>query len=290
MYPEVILSPEEKTGVPRGSHRLHRRRRAGEEIRLADRRSHRPPAGHPGLRHRRTIAFTIRGIYRAGSSAVDNQSMMFHWKYADERQLAAGTGRLGRHAGRQPRSGDAGALRRSTSGSPTRRTRPRPIPSRRSRRSFASMLGNLNLLLGSVALAVVLTTLFVAGNTMAMSVRERTTEIAVMRTLGFPARDDLPARRRRGAGRRAARRRVIGAALARADHQCRVRSAWPGGFIPAFGVNNWNVVVGLGLSVLIGLLAGGDPGDDGVAAEDRGCAAAGRVTGLERRSSDAAPL
>ena len=49
------------------------------------------------------------------------------------------------------------------------------------------MFGNLNLLLGSIALAVVITTLFVAGNTMAMSVRERTTEIAVMRTLGFPA-------------------------------------------------------------------------------------------------------
>ena len=49
------------------------------------------------------------------------------------------------------------------------------------------MLGNLNVLLGSVALAVVITTLFVAGNTMAMSVRERTTEIAVMRTLGFPS-------------------------------------------------------------------------------------------------------
>jgi putative ABC transport system permease protein len=28
-----------------------------------------------------------------------------------------------------------------------------------------------------------------------------------------------------------------------------------GGFIPAFGVNNWNVVVGVGLSVLIGVLA-----------------------------------
>ena len=55
------------------------------------------------------------------------------------------------------------------------------------------MFGNLNLLLGSIALAVVITTLFVAGNTMAMSVRERTTEIAVMRTLGFPSRDHLPA-------------------------------------------------------------------------------------------------
>jgi hypothetical protein len=28
-----------------------------------------------------------------------------------------------------------------------------------------------------------------------------------------------------------------------------------GGFIPAFGVNNWNVVTGLGLSALIGILA-----------------------------------
>ena len=34
--------------------------------------------------------FTIRGIYRAGSSAVDNQSMMFHWKYADERGVVKG--------------------------------------------------------------------------------------------------------------------------------------------------------------------------------------------------------
>ena len=61
------------------------------------------------------------------------------------------------------------------------------------------MFGNLNLLLGSIALAVVITTLFVAGNTMAMSVRERTTEIAVMRTLGFPAAHDLRARGRRRA-------------------------------------------------------------------------------------------
>ena len=61
------------------------------------------------------------------------------------------------------------------------------------------MFGNLNLLLGSIALAVVITTLFVAGNTMAMSVRERTTEIAVMRTLGFPVADHLPVHRRRGA-------------------------------------------------------------------------------------------
>ena len=34
--------------------------------------------------------FTVRGIYKAGSSAVDNQSMLFHWKYADERSIVPG--------------------------------------------------------------------------------------------------------------------------------------------------------------------------------------------------------
>jgi putative ABC transport system permease protein len=119
--------------------------------------------------------------------------------------------------------------------------------------SFGKMLGNLNLLLGSVALAVVITTLFVAANTMAMSVRERTTEIAVMRTLGFPAAtifvlvvgEGLVVSILGGA---------IGAAAARLTINGEFLSM-TGGFIPAFGVSNWNVVVGLGLSALIGVLA-----------------------------------
>jgi putative ABC transport system permease protein len=115
------------------------------------------------------------------------------------------------------------------------------------------MLGNLNLLLGSVALAVVLSTLFVAGNTMAMSVRERTTEIAVMRTLGFPAATIFALVV--GEGLVVA---VIGGGLGAALARMVVNGEYlgmTGGFIPAFGVGNWNVVVGLGLSALIGVLA-----------------------------------
>jgi putative ABC transport system permease protein len=118
---------------------------------------------------------------------------------------------------------------------------------------FANMLGNLNVLLGSVALAIVITTLFVAGNTMAMSVRERTTEVAVMRTLGFPAAtifglvigEGLVVSILGG---------LVGAVLARLTINGEFLSM-SGGFIPAFGVDNWNVVSGLGLSALIGLLA-----------------------------------
>ncbi len=50
---------------------------------------------------------------------------------------------------------------------------------------FVSMLGNVKLFLLSICAAVVFTILLVAGNTMAMSVRERIKEIGVLKTLGF---------------------------------------------------------------------------------------------------------
>jgi len=51
--------------------------------------------------------------------------------------------------------------------------------------SFVAMAGNLAFLLNSIALAVSFTILLVTANTMSMAVRERRTEIAVLKTLGF---------------------------------------------------------------------------------------------------------
>ena len=47
------------------------------------------------------------------------------------------------------------------------------------------MAGNLALLLNGIGLAVTFTILLVTANTMSMAVRERRTEIAVLKTLGF---------------------------------------------------------------------------------------------------------
>ena len=116
-------------GVPRRSHRLHRRRRAGEDVTAS--RSATRSRCRSAFRStaRSDYDFTIRGIYRSGGAAVDNQSMMFHWKYADERSIAEGADRLVRRADRQSRSGARRSRARSTRSSRIRRTRPRPTPS-----------------------------------------------------------------------------------------------------------------------------------------------------------------
>jgi putative ABC transport system permease protein len=53
------------------------------------------------------------------------------------------------------------------------------------RASFVSMAGNLAFLLNTIGLAVTFTILLVTANTMSMAIRERRTEMGVLKTLGF---------------------------------------------------------------------------------------------------------
>ena len=251
MYPEILVSPEEKraflddrTGCLVGDGLAKRFGwKVGDRIVL-----------QPGIPNygSQDYPFTIRGIYRSGGSNVDNQSMLFQWKYADERSdPKAQIGWLVSQVSNPDRAVEvANLVDQKFANSPyeTKTETEQAFSAQ-----FASMIGNLNLLLGSVALAVILTTLFVAGNTMAMSVRERTTEIAVMRTLGYPAATIFLLIV--GEGLLVA---VVGGALGGAAARVLIRGEFlgiTGGFIPAFGVNNWNVIVGLGLSAMIGILA-----------------------------------
>jgi len=50
---------------------------------------------------------------------------------------------------------------------------------------FLGMLGNVKLILLGISAAVVFAVLLIVANTMAMSIRERTSELAVLRALGF---------------------------------------------------------------------------------------------------------
>jgi putative ABC transport system permease protein len=52
--------------------------------------------------------------------------------------------------------------------------------------SFAKQMGNIEFLIMTIGTVVFFTLLLVTGNTMAIAVRERTGELAVLKTLGYP--------------------------------------------------------------------------------------------------------
>ena len=54
--------------------------------------------------------------------------------------------------------------------------------------SFATMWGNVSLLMNTIGMAVVFAILLVTANAMMMSARERTGELAVLKTIGFTDR------------------------------------------------------------------------------------------------------
>ncbi|HKS76135.1 MAG TPA: FtsX-like permease family protein [Terriglobales bacterium] len=71
------------------------------------------------------------------------------------------------------------------------RNAPRPTKTESERAfqlSWIATLGNVKAFILSICMAVIFATLLVSANTMAMSIRERTREVAVLKTLGFTRR------------------------------------------------------------------------------------------------------
>ena len=133
------------------------------------------------------LEFVVRGIYDADLArepAADNRVMYFHHKYLYEatgEQVGAGLYVVELHepgqAATVAKAIDA-RFENSEAGTTTE-------TEAAFRADFLSMIGNLALLLNSIAMAVIFTILLVTVNTMSMAVRERRTEIAVLKTLGF---------------------------------------------------------------------------------------------------------
>ena len=65
------------------------------------------------------------------------------------------------------------------------------MPEKQFMLQFAEMMGNIKLLVRSIALTVLFTVVLIVANSVAMSARERTTQIAVIRALGFRRRQVL---------------------------------------------------------------------------------------------------
>jgi putative ABC transport system permease protein len=125
---------------------------------------------------------TIRGIYHWPTT---NTTVYFNEKYVEE-AVPSFKGTAGTFSIMADSSDDVAKIAKAVDD--MFRNSPAPTKTESEKAfglSFVNMLGNVKAFILSICLAVVFTTLLVTANTMAMSIRERTREVAVLKTLGF---------------------------------------------------------------------------------------------------------
>jgi putative ABC transport system permease protein len=132
-----------------------------------------------------TWEFNICGIFDGDRKGVDTTPFFFNYEYFDEaRQLAKGM--VGWYVIRidDPANAPAIAARIdaqfANSFAETKTTTEKAFV-----QAFAKQVGDIAAIIRGIVTAVFFTILLVAANTMAQSVRERTSELAVLKTLGF---------------------------------------------------------------------------------------------------------
>ena len=134
------------------------------------------------------LTLTVSGIYD-GPSNRDLRACYFNWSYLDEglrNQGGAGSGNAGTIFIRCKDQGQMSNLSRkidenySNSDAPTKTQTEEAFG-----QMFAEMAGDFRWIIIAIGLAVGVSLLCVAANAMAMSLRERTTEVAVLKAIGF---------------------------------------------------------------------------------------------------------
>ena len=196
--------------------------------------------------------FNIQGIYRGSRPQDDTTQFWFRWDYLDERRSFQ-KGYVGWYTVRIAEPDDAvrviKAIDQGFANSPweTKTDTEKAFAA-----SWVKQMGNIELLLLSIGGVVFFTLLLVSGNTMAIAVRERIRELAVLKAVGFSngfvlililAETMVVAAL--GGG--------VGLALAKLFT---LRGDPTGGLLPFFYLPLNVIALGFGVAIAMGLLAG----------------------------------
>ncbi|MFZ3212037.1 MAG: ABC transporter permease [Terriglobales bacterium] len=133
-----------------------------------------------------TWEFNVRGIYKGSRPQDDTTQFWFRYKYLEERENAYWKGLIGWYTVRIDNPDNAtrvaGAIDEMFANSPweTKTETEKAFAA-----GFVKQAGNIEFLLVSIGSVVFFTLLLVTGNTMAIAVRERMRELAVLKAVGF---------------------------------------------------------------------------------------------------------
>jgi putative ABC transport system permease protein len=195
--------------------------------------------------------FNVIGLYE-GDPGVDKTQLFFRYDYLDENRRQ-GEGLVGWYIVKIADPSQAQAMAAkfdgmfANSSAETKTTTEKGFVE-----GFAKQVGDIGTIMMAIVAAVLFTMLLVAANTMAQSVRERTSEVGVLKTLGFSSTAILAL--------------VLGESLliALLGGGLGLGAAWlivqrgdpTGGLLPIFILPVTNVAAGVALIVLLGLVAG----------------------------------
>jgi putative ABC transport system permease protein len=207
---------------------------------------------------RRAWEFTIDGIYDSPVKGTDKTNMFFHYDYLDEVVRNTGfSGNVGWYVIRIHDPNQAVTVAKTIDGmfanSPAET---KTDTEKNFVQGFAKQVGDIGAIMIAIVVAVMFTILLVSANTMAQSIRERTSELAVLKTLGF------------GDTRVLAMVIVESCVIAILGGGIGLGLSWAlitmvgdptGGFLPTFYFPPRDLIFGIALVLVLGLAAGALP-------------------------------
>ncbi len=196
--------------------------------------------------------FNLRGIYTGSRDNDDLTQFWFHYKYLDERRQY-GKGLVGWYTVKLDTPDDGTRVTKTIdtmfANSPyeTKTETEKALAT-----DFAKQFGNIGFLISAVGSVVFFTLLLVTGNTMAIAVRERIGELAVLKAVGFNDRFVLFLVL--GESLLIA---AIGGAIGLALCKLMTLGGDPThGFLPFFYLPGPMILLGFGVALAVGVLAG----------------------------------
>lgn len=196
--------------------------------------------------------FNVCGVYDADRQGVDTTPLFFNYEYFDEaRQF--GQGLVGWYVIRIKDPDRAAELaRRIDEGFANSAAETKTTTEKAFLQAFAGQIGDIGAIIRAIVTAVFFTILLVAANTMAQSVRERTSEMAVLKTLGYSDILILVL-----VILESTAIAVIGGAAGLALAWLIVQGGDPtNGLLPAFFLPSADLALGAAIAVALGLVAG----------------------------------